>query len=348
MLKKILFIVVLVGSWLALILGASPKLYYKLLGANLIRSYDYYGDLYRFSNLKQFKQATIECKRPFWGKDSSLKQNVALYTVGDSFLETWRINENDFDYKKYTTIHWYQDNQRVILDKTKTNVLLLECVERHSRERFGIVPPNYKVVRYWNEGMVYSGGRKKQLLQFWANIKAACFTPETNDHLEHLFFTADWLLPIKEWKAWFNLAVFDRVNPSAGISKDRKHIFYYRDTDASQINSSYNPLADSEIDLMVANVDSTVKAYKNAGFDHVIVNIIPNKASILAPNDGPYNHLVERWEAKAMGKFPVVSIYEEYKKNKNRVFGLNETHWTCYGKSIWLNKVNAQISTLMK
>ncbi len=190
------------------------------------------------------------------------------------------------------------------------------------------------------------------LLEKWALFKKNSFTPETADHLEHLLFSADWILPLKEFKASLTLNLFDRVNASASLSKDRKHIFYYKDTDTTLINSSYSRLDDSELDQMVANMDSTVKAYKNKGFEHVFVSIIPSKASILAPEDGAYNHLVERFEEKAAGRFPVIDIYKQYSENRFKVFEFNETHWTCFGKNIWVNNttslINKSISKTVK
>jgi hypothetical protein len=141
-----------------------------------------------------------------------------------------------------------------------------------------------------------------------------------------------------------NLNWFDRVNTSASLSKDKKHLFYYKDTDTTLINSSYNHLPDSELDKMVSNMDSTVKAFKKLGFDYVLISIIPSKASILAPNDGVYNHLAERFEAKAKGKFPVVDIYKQYAANRFNVFEVNETHWTCLGKNIWLTNTTNLIN----
>jgi hypothetical protein len=154
--------------------------------------------------------------------------------------------------------------------------------------------------------------------------------------LEHVFFSADWLLPLKEFKASITLHLFNRVNTSASLSKDKKHIFYYKDTDTTLINSCYSKLEDKELDEMVANVDSTITAYKKLGFQQVIVSIVPSKASILAPTDGVYNHLIERFEAKVKGKFPIVNIYNEYTQNRSKVFAINDTHWTCFGKNIWV------------
>lgn len=347
MVKNSLIVILLVFSWLAFIIGASSPLYYQLLRNDILKPYERYGDLYRFANLPQFKQLQPECKRLYHNVDVSKKENIALYTIGDSFLEPWRINEADFPFKNYKNIHWHDEKIQTILDTNMTNILVLECAERHSRERFGKVPLNYKIVKnYESEPWVPVSRLQKVKNLFsdsWLTFKKYAFTPETPDHLEHLLFSADWILPIKEFKATLNLNWFDRVNSSASLSKDKKHIFYYKDTDTTLINSSYSKLADSELDNMVSNMDSTVKAYKLKGFKHVFVSIIPSKASILAPNDGEYNHLIERFEAKVNGKFPVVNIYKQYAQNRDKVFEFNETHWTCFGKNIWVEKVTNDI-----
>lgn len=348
MIKKLLIGTFLILLWLAFAIGASSPFYYQLLRNNILEPYEKYGDMYRFANLPQFKQLQPQCKRPYHNVPISSKKNIALYTVGDSFLEPWRINEADFPFKVYRNIHWHDENVQTILDTTLTNVLVLECAERHSRERFGQVPLNYKIVKSYESTPWVPKSRIQKVVDFgkesWATIKKNIFTPETPDHLEHLLFSADWLLPVKEFKATMNLNLFDRVNTSASLSKDKKHIFYYKDTDTTLINSSYSKLADSELDIMAANMDSTVKAYKMQGFNHVFVSIIPSKASILAPNDGVYNHLIERFEAKVNGKFPVINIYKQYAENRLKVFEFNETHWTCFGKNIWVNNTTEMIN----
>jgi hypothetical protein len=346
-LKKILLGISLIFCWLAFFIGASSPLYYSILRNDLIRYYEYYGDLYRFSNLPQFKQKQPICTRPYAALDSSSKKNVALYTIGDSFLEEWRINKSDFPYKFYKNIHWHDNKVQVNLDTSTTNVLLLECAERHSRERFGTVPVNYLTKPDTTQPWVYRNRLQRMLdkaSEYWITIKKYCFTAETPDHLEHILFSHDWMLPIKEFKATMNLNLFDRVNASTGLSKDKKHIFYYKDTDTTLINSCYNPLPDNELDKMVANMDSTVNAYKAKGFDKVIVSLIPSKASILAPTDGVYNHLIERFEAKVNGRFPVVDIYKQYSENPSKVFEFNETHWTCFGRKIWLENTTKMIN----
>jgi hypothetical protein len=348
MIKKVIIGFSIVLAWLALAIGASSPLYYTILQKGLVPDYERYGDLYRFSNLPQFKQLQPDCKRPFGDMDSTQKQNIALYTIGDSFLEEWRINYFDFPYKFYKNIHWHDENVQTILDTTKTNILLLQCAERHSRERFGKVPLNYKIVKAYESEPWVPRGRLERLSDMisanWITLKKYIFTPETADHLEHIFFSADWLLPLKELKASLTLNLFDRVNTSASLSKDKKHIFYYKDTDTTLINSCYSRLEDSELDEMVVNVDSTIKAYKNLGFKQVIVSIIPSKASILAPNDGVYNHLIERFEAKVDGKFPIIDIYKEYSQNRDKVFAKNDTHWACFGKNIWLTNTTKLVN----
>ncbi len=352
MIKKIVIGLFLVLAWFALAIGASKPLYYTLLRQNLLNENERYGDMYRFSNLPQFKQLQTGCKRPFDGVDSSKKQNVALYSIGDSFLEEWRINSNDFPYKFYKNIHWHDENIQTILDSNKTNILLLQCAERHARERFGKVPLNYKIVKSYESEPWLPRSRLQRLSDLitenWKALKEFVFTPETADHLEHVFFSADWLLPLKESKASLTLNLFDRVNTSASLSKDKKHIFYYKDTDTTLVNSCYSRLEDKELDSMVANVDSTIKAYKKLGFQQVIVSIIPSKASILAPTDGVYNHLIERFETKAEGKFPIVNVYKEYTQNRANVFAINDTHWTCFGKNIWVNNTTDLIDLVLK
>ena len=65
----------------------------KWLSENSITPNDYrYGDLYRMSNLAQFKVPVEQCETP----QRSPSRNIALVILGDSFTEKERIEKNHF------------------------------------------------------------------------------------------------------------------------------------------------------------------------------------------------------------------------------------------------------------
>ena len=77
-----------------------------------------------------------------------------------------------------------------------------------------------------------------------------------------------------------------------------------------------------------------------AGFDEVYLSIIPNKVSILSPDMGKYNQLIERVQSDLNLKIPVIDTYSDFKKNPTKYYLKSDSHWTCEGRDIWLDKVN--------
>lgn len=352
MAQKLKFICWAIIGWVGVVFGTSNPMYFKLIAAEFLPNIEKYGDLYRFSNLKQFKLATPECKRKFSEKDTALKQKVAFYALGDSFLEPWRVNEHDFDYKTFRFVRWREFDNQIILDSSLKNVLVIETVERHLRERLNNIPHNIKVVKaYESEPWVPITRWKKglNLLKNWYEITIKnCFSKSTEDQLEHTFFSWDIVLPIKELKAKMFNEWFDEHNKMVDLSRDKKHIVYRMDTDTSKIHASFSQVTDHEINKMVNSADSLVYYFKKSGFDAVVFSIIPNKTSMLMTNDGVYNHLVELFQQKANGKFDYIDLYKAYQKDPVNMYGINETHWTCAGKNIWIDSVEVAIKNQLR
>ncbi len=352
MVHKVKLICWAIIGWTGLIFGTSNPMYFKLIAAEAIPNLEKYGDLYRFSNLKEFKLETPECKRKYGGKDPNKKDNIAFYALGDSFLEVWRVNEHDFNYKNFRFTRWHNLNTQIILDTTMQNVLVIETVERHLRERLNNIPTTYKVVKsYESEAWVPVSKIIKGLnilKDFYNKFLINTFSKSPEDQLEHTFFSWDIFLPIKEVKAKMFHNWFNEHNKMVDISKNKKHIVYRMDTDSSKIFSSFSPVSDTEITKMVTSTDSLVKYYKNSGFDAVVFSIIPNKTSMLMPTDGHYNHLIERFQAKAKNKFTYIDLYAAYKKDPVNMYGINETHWTCQGKNMWIDSVSTAIDKQLK
>ncbi len=76
------------------------------------------------------------------------------------------------------------------------------------------------------------------------------------------------------------------------------------------------------------------------GFNEVYLSIIPNKVSILAPNLGDYNYVLERIQQHPDLKAKYLDIYSIFKKQSQKVYSKSDTHWNCNGSSIWQGVVN--------
>ncbi|MFN8346784.1 MAG: hypothetical protein U0X91_17415 [Spirosomataceae bacterium] len=301
-----------------------------------------YGDLYRLSNLAQFKQPAETCPKKFAGIQS--KKNAALYIIGDSFTEEARVNADDFNSTGYRRIHW-NDSLRITLDTTKRNILVLQTVERHFREHFAVPVHQFEVVSSASPQVAPPPAPSPSLSDFFTTLynDAEKTLKESEESLASFLFSGDVFLRLKEIKAGINLQWFDRHSEQVALSPDKKHILFHWDTDSTRITSSFHYLPDNELLKLVQQVNQTEAYYKKMGFDAVYLSLIPNKTSILAPEMGPYNHLVERVQHHPLLKTPFIDSWTPFSQYRAEVYSLSDTHWSCQGRAIWLEKVNEMI-----
>jgi hypothetical protein len=294
------------------------------------------GDLYHLSYLSQFREKLPVCKSP---KKDSIAQNVNLYVIGDSFTEEQRVNKNDINASKYLNVHW--NNQADIqLDTTKKNILILETVERTFKDHFSVEVNNFNTV---DKGKVELNKSWKRKLKDTFDEVISFIFPE-KDSIEQRFeaslFSYDFFLKFRELKATINDSLFGRIEKKVILSKEKNHIFFLEEALPTDSHSAFYPLSDIEKDSLILNVNATSEKYLAAGFDEVYLSIIPNKVSVLSPNLGVYNRLIERVQTDAKLKVPIIDTYSEFKIYPSKNYLKSDSHWTCEGRNIWLNKVN--------
>lgn len=336
---KYLILILVFILWLG---GCSREVMQTLYKTGVIADDYRYGDLYRLSNLPQFKDPVRPCSSPPASTASGKK--TALYVIGDSFTEPERLSQRDFPGGDFLRTKWENHNQ-VQLDTTKRNILLIETVERHFREHFAQPVSNLTIVAdTTNSGPPtanLTGGPQQSLTR---RISDFIQSKGIEERLETVLFSHAVFLWFKERKASLNLNWFGRVAPTVGISQDRNHLFAGLDTDTTKHkNSSFAPLPDAELNALIDSVNVTADRYRAAGFDAVYLSIIPNKASILDPAQGPYNHLVERVESHPRLRVPVVSVYADYKRQPAQVYAIGDSHWNCTGRGIWIGEVRKAV-----
>lgn len=291
-----------------------------------------YGDLYRLSNLSAFRVPVEKCPTPV----ASASTNTNLYLIGDSFTEKERLEKNHF--KGLASFHRYfiADTTYINLDSTKKNILIIETVERHARERFANVYSNLRIGE--NLGKISLQNKENSVKK-----AISISIPYSTQRHEGILFSSDFFLTIKELKAWFNWKVLGRIDEKVRLSKDGKHILYYLDAQPRGINSCFDKVEDTEINKIVDNLNQTYEYYKKMGFDEVYLTIAPNKTSILASDLGKYNHLIERIQQHPKLQMPYFDVYTPFKNSKKMLYDIGDTHWNCEGKQIWLDMVNAQL-----
>lgn len=312
-------------------LGFSKDLSKWLFEKNIAKDDYRYGDLYRLSNLAQFRVPVDKCASSTIDK----VPNTALILLGDSFTEKGRIDASNFKAENFLRF-FVAENSFTKLDTSKKNILIIETVERHFRERFA---SPYKNLQLTDSQIIKNHVSEKTYLQ----EALAYEVPYNTERHETLLFSSDFFLKFKEWKSWLNWKLFGRIDEKVILSKDGKHILYYLDAKPSGITSSFDKISDEEINILVQNVNETYNYYKKLGFDEVYLSIIPNKTSILAPDLGNYNHLIERIQQHSALKMPYLDTYTPIKTSKSLLYDIGDTHWNCKGKQIWIDEVNHKL-----
>ncbi|MBD2704577.1 hypothetical protein IC229_28305 [Spirosoma sp. BT702] len=292
-----------------------------------------YGDLYRLWPLPKFKETHYRCPSANRSSDTS---STHLYIIGDSFSDPKQLSESDFGVSHYQRVAW-EFQQRAQLDTSKRNVLFIETVERHFRDHFA-VSVNQLIVQNDTSQTASLKPTLKQRIRNELNLK------NVNERLESELFGQDWALWFKEVKAELTLKWFDRDNGAVTLAKNQQHIFLNLDTDTTnRLNSSFAPLTDKEVNTLVDSVNATADRYLRLGFDEVYLSIVPNKATILEPSRGVYNHLIERVQANPRLKVPFIDTYSRFKKAPSSPYWKSDTHWNCDGRSIWLQAVYQKV-----
>lgn len=315
--------------------GCSRSVMKWFYQTNVIADDYRYGDLYRLSNLPQFKDPQTPCREaetsPTTQSGDAL--NTHLYLIGDSFTEPQRIDQRDFPVSNYQYVHW-DSRKEVQLDTTKRNILLLETVERHFREHFSRPVAELTVVADTTKRAAPA------TIPWQRQLFDQIQSKGIEERLETVLFSQDLFLWFKELKASINFNWFDRVPPTVGISRDRQQLFVDLDTDTTKhLNSSFAPLSDEEVDALVDSANATAERFQKQGFDAVYLSMIPNKASIVDPGQGPYNHLIERIQQHPRLRVPFADVYSVYARQPKQVYALGDSHWNCTGRTLWLKSV---------
>lgn len=325
-----------------------------------------YGDLYRLSYLKKFKGNLEKPVERKFKNHKEVNSNTNLYILGDSFTIEERINKNDFNVNQYKQVHWI-NNENIRLDKTKKNILLIETIERYFGERFSESVHNIELERNEVKPINPSPIRKMKYIGKIVNFLTTNFASEfqiiknkisyfrnsqfptssnIEKRLEIILFSYDFILPIRELKASLNYEFFGRVEKQVLISKNLKHQFFYQEADSTNKYSSFYPVSQLDIDTYIGYLNETKKYYQQLGFSEVYLSIIPNRVSLLAPESGTYNHLIERIQNSPNLKMKNLDIFHIYQKNPEMYFSKSDTHWTPEGRNEWLKMVNSELEKL--
>lgn len=304
------------------------------------------GDLYGITSLPQFRNPNPS------GKVYALKipacnrttKNYNIYALTDSYTED--IFKNPDNFCGASKVGYVFSNNReslpVYLDKTKKNILMIECVERNVRTSLNDTSYLMRFVTVSKEKLNDTKTAENvHHFRFNFKLKNADGDYETN------LWDYRFLRPLKELKAKINFTWFNRTYVDAKVSPDGKYLLYQCTIDTSYLQCSYRPIGDMEIKSLVAGLNKVYDHYKQLGFDEIYLSVIPNPATILYPNYKglQYNQLIPKLENDPSLKLKVLDTYQIFKNcpEKDGLYQHSDTHWTKFGSQIWLNEFNKKI-----
>ena len=308
-------------------LGCSRSAVVYLVENGFIEDDFRYGDLYRLSNLSDYRVPVEKCRSPYGGNPVP----VALDLAGDSFTEEGRVNRNEYAADRYFRSFVADEGVPLELVAGK-KILVIETVERHLRERFSEKP--------WRNWVVVAAPVAEPFT--WSKLYDAVIAyevPYREEMHESVLFSSDPILKIKEWKADLSYRLFGRTDPKVQVLKGE--LVYDLDL-APGISSVYDPVAEEEVSRIVQHANATRNYYLSLGFDEVYLSVIPNKSSLLIKDEAAYNHLVERVENHPELQMPVISVWKAF--TEQNYYEKGDSHWTCAGQKIWVDAVNERLS----
>ncbi len=329
---KSLFAYLAVAICLALlVLTSSPYLMSKIPKSYIDYTFRY-GDLYKFTNLSDYK---IPVVKNCVSQRAKKPGNVNLFLLGDSNA----ILLNEYNFELANEYHYinFQDQFYTTLDKTKKNILIVETGERKLHLYYANVDytENIKIVQDKNAVQTITNFKRTRLGRH--------FQPNTDDNLNQILFYDPVSLFVKDFKANINHKVFNRIEDSVKISSDKKYLYTTETVDPKNLHSAFRVITDEEINAITENINAVYCHYKNLGFDEVYFAAIPNKENMVEPTMGTYNHLIERLQNNKNLLSPYIDAYTLFKQSSVPLYEISDTHWNCEGQRLWTETVNSTV-----
>lgn len=345
--KKIFSFFIVFGLFILCLVASSNQLFSLWNTMGLMPEKAMRGDLYGLTYLRQFKEydfAEQSILAPANHSKNDIQKNTHLFLIGDSFTNS--IDKSQYIAQETDFIRLGVNSKKIQLDSTKRNVLIIQNVERGIGYRLNddqyqqtFMGTSGYFTHEIKEDLKNENAEKPALLKdFGGN--------NIEDRLQAMLFNAKIFGLIKEAKAALNLNLFGRIHGKNVISKDQKNIFYLDeagDEETVGFASSFCNLRDEKIKEYVKNSEEITQFYKNMGFDDVYFAFVPNKVSIIAPNDDKYNHQIERLQKYHSASFKTIDIYSALVGHPE-FYHKGDGHWNNKGLALFVEKVN----TLLK
>jgi hypothetical protein len=242
------------------------------------------------------------------------------------------------------------------LDTSRNNVMVIEISERYMRAYFSSLQMLDEVVDTCgtkvSSGMIYPGspymaGKNSGRVFFPvpsqasfvpANLIDVFFNKYINQNLQCNLFNYQVIIPLFESKAALNYTLFNRASGDVVISNDRNYLFLRETVSRTDVGSSYEPINETEIKVLVDDLNVIYDHYRSIGFREVYLSVIPNSATILQP-DG-YNNLIPQVQNAVGLRMRIIDAYSLFRQSTDVLYMPGDTHWNNKGRQKWLDLVN--------
>lgn len=309
------------------------------------------GDLYRYSYLAEFKDTAVHSS-PF--PVVKEKQKFNLFVIGDSF--SGPFEKGHFPTAaNYSFANWNHVNQSDIhlhVNPKEYNVLVLQSSEKHILirwEKKSYKPYLFPFEHEPNETGGFGFEYCKKPETFLQKTERYIGRPAVAEqNIGILLFSNPLVLQIKESKARLNQLVFNRIAEEVEVYHEKKFLIQTMTSDLKyKYMSSFHEHTDGEIENITNNLGHMNRYFRYAGFDSVLVALVPNPISVIDPEykGRKYNQVLSRVERKIVG-LGVVSVFEDFSKGKESLFRKGDSHWNLAGERIWLSVLNQHLEKI--
>ena len=317
-------------------------------GKKMVVSYEndgyYYGDLFKMSDLTDFK---IPLKK-FGKTELHTATSSRIFTMGDSFFQVdaeseifaerleKEIKKPVFDLAAISTDP-LAVLQKIGYQKGEEKVLVLESIERY-------VPAN--AAGYGKTSEPSNKSKFKKAVNRW------CWALFNNTDMDYFFSHNRIIYPLRTLVADFKYRVLGMVNYRVrALSKDPVKLFY-----GSEVLSSRRNISDEDIRRFAQSIKKLSVDLKEK-YNLVLVYVaVPNSYSIYYDLDesgfGFYNQFLPRLQKELanlqVNFFDLYSLYVDYraKGGQDLLYFANDSHYNSAGKEILVKATAEKIKEM--
>lgn len=357
--RKLIAFIVLIFCSAVLIISSSEKGMHMITQGRYARSDAWgadkyrFGDLYGISYLSDFRIEKDTHLLALPALKDSVFRDYDLTILGDSYLySSFQVQAAYFNRVNSVQLYRWSDSQQHLIPakSNKKQVLLIECVERNMWDRMNLADARLRLDVH-QEKMLPIAKTNKQILidqldQFDAGVRKAIYHPTLESNLDFVLFNVGFLGWIKEIKADFTWKVLGRTNPDVQVSQDGKFLYLSETIHPNKRGSSFRPIEQKEIDLMVGHLQEIESYYLSHGYDQVIFSLIPNPVAVLETEAKATNLAIQKIVQHPQLKVKIVDPSWSLKQQASLNFYPSDSHWNLRGAQIWLNGFNQELNKL--